>query len=95
MPRKIEADAATPRRDMAFERGAGAEGDDRGRVLRAELDDAGDLFGRERPADRMRAAGWRGRIPPAVMLAVGQSGRETGPEQVAQRLSQRRIEAAG
>ena len=44
--RQVDAQAAVERRDMAFERCAGAEGDDRHPVFGADLDRLSDLLGR-------------------------------------------------
>ena len=87
--RHVDADAARQRRDMALERGAGAEGDDRRLVLGAKLDDRGDLLGglRRRRRRRAHAAGDRirpcraGRRPPprstAGRRAAGAARRAT------------------
>ena len=77
--RQVDADAAVQRRDMAFERGAGAEGDDRRLVLGAQ--------GRRSPRPprccarrrRHRGRAARGRIRPC------RAGRRPPPKSTADR----------
>jgi hypothetical protein len=54
--RQVYADAALQRRDMAFERSAGAKSDDRRLRGGAEPDDLGDLLGAVREGDGIGGA---------------------------------------
>ena len=70
----VDADAALQRRDVALERGAGAEGDERRAVARADADDRGGLLGARRVDD---GVGRRERVEglvDAVLLAHVASG---------------------
>ena len=73
---EIERDAAVGRADMAFERGAGAERDDRRLVRGAELDDLLHLLGRFGEHDGVGQVRLVIRNVLAVLLAHGVGGGE-------------------
>ena len=73
--RQIDADAALQCRDMALQRGAGAEGDHRRLVLRAEPDDRRDFLGALREGHRVGGVRLMIGLVLAVLLADRSRGR--------------------
>ena len=84
-PGEVERDAAGQGGDMTFERGAGTERDHGHAVLRADLDDRRDLFGRLGKRHRLGRMGRVMGFAAAVLRAKGRSGREAVAQQLAQR----------
>ena len=81
--REVEADAATDRGDVAFERRAGAEGDDGDAVLVAESEDAGGLLAALDERDGVGQDGGLHVLAVAVLLAQRVVGGNPLAEEVA------------
>ena len=87
---RVDRNAALDREDVALERGAGAERDDRHAVVRARAHDRGDLLGRARERHRVGRRRRERRLVAPVQVAHRLRGRQAIAQQLAQRLDRLR-----